>query len=98
LAEPSGLTRTPITWPLQELNMFYVLEAPANTNIPTHAHANDVFRYILEGEMVINGLVVNAGMWFVVRKGTKYAVTSKAGYKSIVAYKDICEVTGRAFN
>lgn len=94
LAEPSGLTRTPITWPLQNLNMFYVLEAPPCSNIPRHAHQSDIFRFIIEGELEINGQTVKTGTWMVVPKGTKYSISSKTGYKALVAYKDLCEVTG----
>ena len=53
LAEPSGLTRTPITWPLQDLNMFYVLEAPPCTDVPKHAHQSDIFRLVIEVELEI---------------------------------------------
>jgi hypothetical protein len=94
LAEPSGLTRTPITWPIQDLNMFYLLDAPPCTDVPQHAHQSDIFRLVIEGELVINGTEVKAGTWMVVPKGTLYSITSKTGYKALVAYKDLCEVTG----
>lgn len=94
LAEPSGLTRTPITWPLQDLNMFYVLDAPPCTDVPKHAHQSDIFRFVIEGELEINGHHVQTGTWMIVPKGTKYSITSKTGYKALVAYKDLCEVTG----
>lgn len=95
LAELSGLNRTPIPWPIDSLNMFYVLQAPPETHVPFHSHPSDVFRFILEGEMTLNGITVKAGMWCVVRKGTRYTVSSNDGYRSLVAYRDICEVTGR---
>jgi hypothetical protein len=50
---------------------------------------------VIEGELVINGVEVKAGTWMVVPKGTLYSITSKTGYKALVAYKDLCEVTGR---
>ena len=31
----------------------------------------------------------------VVPKGTKYSISSTNGYKALVAYKNVCEVTGR---
>jgi hypothetical protein len=74
--------------------MFYVLDAPSDTSIPTHAHSGDVFRYILEGDFAINGQRVEPGTWMVVRKGTAYRVHSDTGYKAIVAYQNVCEVTG----
>jgi hypothetical protein len=49
---------------------------------------------VIEGELVINGTEVKAGTWMVVPKGTLYSITSKTGYKALVAYKDLCEVTG----
>jgi hypothetical protein len=94
LEEPSGLTRTPITWPVQNLNMFYLLDAPPCTDVPQHAHQSDIFRLVIEGELVINGIEVKAGTWMLVPKGTLYSITSQTGYKALVAYKDLCEVTG----
>jgi hypothetical protein len=96
LEEPSGLTRKPITWPVQNLNMFYLLDAPPCTEVPKHSHQSDIFRLVIEGELVINGITVKAGTWMLVPKGTLYSITSQTGYKALVAYKDQCEVTGAA--
>lgn len=95
LKEPSGLSRLPIVWPVNQHNMFYVLEAPPNTDIPTHKHSGAVFRYIISGELYLNKMLIKAGMWCVVRKGTPYTVYSETGYTALVAYQDICEVTGQ---
>jgi hypothetical protein len=95
LEEPSGLSRLPIVWPVNQHNMFYVLEAPPNTDIPTHKHSGAVFRYIISGELYLNKMLIKAGMWCVVRKETPYTVHSETGYTALVAYQDICEVTGR---
>ena len=94
LEEPSGLSRIPITWPIQDLNMFYILDAPPCSDIPEHAHQSDIFRLVMEGDLEINGIEVKAGIWMLVTKGTQYSISSKTGYKALVAYKDVCEVTG----
>ena len=90
LKEDLGIQKVPISWPLYKYNMFFVVSVPARTVVPSHVHDEDVFRYVLEGTLKLNGRKIKAGEWFVVRAGTTYRIFTDTGYKAISGYTSIC--------
>ena len=59
--------RVPILWPLYEHSMFYITTLKAGTRVRTHQHAENVFRYVIDGEIDITvrkkTYSVKKGMW-----------------------------------
>lgn len=93
--EDRGITKTPLVWPLWDYKMFYVVDVPANVDIPKHSHDEAVFRILLSGSLTINGRAIDKpGTWYVVPSFTEYAISTKTGYSVLSAYTSNCR-TGR---
>src|SRR5712691_1191310 len=67
------IEKVPIGWPLYRQNMFYLVKVPAKKHVKRHSHDEDVFRFIVQGSLLLNGSIkIDAGMWFVIRANTPY--------------------------
>src|SRR2546423_1661086 len=64
-----GIKKLPIVWPLYQHNMFYIVTIPEGTRVRRHKHDEDVFRYIIEGSLIVTAenkrYEIREGMWFV---------------------------------
>lgn len=90
--------RVPILWPLFEHNMFYITTIRAGTRVRTHQHAENVFRYVIEGEIDITvgrrTYTVKKGMWVAVRAHTNYSLRTRSNpthAKVFTAYQYTCK-------
>lgn len=95
--DDDSIVKTPIAWPLWKHNLFYTVEVPAGKHIPRHSHAEDLFRYVLKGSLVVNGREIRAGEWFVIPKNMPYEIDTPDGYTTMAAYTSICQ-TSRGFD
>lgn len=93
--EDRGVRKTPLIWPLWDYKMGYVVEVPAGVSIPKHSHDEAVFRILISGSLIINGVKINKpGTWYVVPAFTEYKITTEKGYSVLSAYTTNCR-TGR---
>ena len=90
--------RVPILWPLYEHSMFYITTLKDGTRVRTHQHAENVFRYVIHGEIDIivksKTYTVKKGMWVAVRAHTNYSLTTRSnpsGAKVCSAYQYQCK-------
>lgn len=99
-ATPIGRRRNkwPILWPLFEHNMFYITTLRAGTHVRTHQHDENVFRYVIEGEIDITvgrkTYRVKKGMWVAVRAHTNYSLRTRSNpihAKIFAAYQYTCK-------
>lgn len=89
--ESDQIKKTPIGWSLADYNMFYIVDVPANTFVSPHAHDEDIFRVLIDGDLTINGVSIDKGDWFVVKAGTTYSIRTENGYKSFAGYGHWCQ-------
>jgi glyoxylate utilization-related uncharacterized protein len=79
------IPKVPILWPLYEHMMFYITTIKAGTRVRTHQHAENVFRYVIDGEIEIavkrKTYRVTKGMWVAVRAHTNYSLTTRGNSK-----------------
>jgi quercetin dioxygenase-like cupin family protein len=94
-----GIKKVPIVWPLYQHNMFYIVTFPPATRIPKHRHDEDVFRYVIEGSLIVTAenktYEVDEGMWIVVRANTEYSIAARSNPQAcvaLVAYTNGCPV------
>jgi quercetin dioxygenase-like cupin family protein len=87
-----------ILWPLYEHNMFYITTLKPGTRVRTHQHAENVFRYVIDGEIDITvkgkTYTVKKGMWVAVRAHTNYSLTTRSNptsAKICSAYQYTCK-------
>ena len=89
--------KLPILWPLFEHNMFYITTLKPGFRVRTHRHAENVFRYVIDGEIDITvgrrTYAVTKGMWVAVRAHTNYSLAagSNPGAKIFAAYQYTCK-------
>jgi quercetin dioxygenase-like cupin family protein len=101
--EPLGhgnIKRLPILWPLYEHSMFYITTLKAGTRVQTHQHAENVFRYVIDGAIDVTvkekTYRVKKGMWIAVRANTNYSLATRSNPTSatlLSAYQYQCKVT-----
>jgi quercetin dioxygenase-like cupin family protein len=92
-ARPIGrgnVKRLPILWPLYEHSMFYITTLKAGTRVRRHQHAENVFRYVIDGEIDITvkkkTYTVKKGMWVAVRAHTNYSLATRTNPKDTKIY------------
>ena len=85
-----AIEKYPIAWPLYRHFMFYRVVVPAGKLVPLHSHEEDIFRLVIQGSLKVNNIAIEQGMWFVVRAGTEYEISTVSGYVALSAYKYIC--------
>lgn len=96
LQEGNGITKTPLVWPLIDYKMFYITTVPKNTKVERHSHIENVFRLVISGSLSINGKMVQAGEWFVVKRNTPYEIITETGYQALSGYGMACQTGGGA--
>ena len=90
--------RMPILWRLYEHTMFYITTIEAGTDVETHCHPENVFRYVIDGaiDIVVDGrsYSVSQGMWIVVRANTNYSLVTRSNphVKVFSAYQYTCKI------
>jgi len=95
LKEDRGVRKTPVTWPLWDYKMFYIVDVPAKTTVPKHSHDEAVFRILISGSLTVNRVHIDEpGTWWVVPEFTEYEITTETGYKLLSSYVSHC-TTGR---
>ena len=99
-ARPIGHRRNklPILWPLYEHSMFYITTLKPGTHVQTHQHDENVFRYVIEGEIDLivkrKTYTVKKGMWVAVRAHTNYSLRTRSNptqAKIFAAYQYTCK-------
>lgn len=74
-----------ILWPLYEHSMFYITTLKNGTRVRTHQHDENVFRYVIHGEIDIivksKTYTVKKGMWVAVRAHTNYSLVARTNPK-----------------
>ncbi|HEY8699104.1 MAG TPA: cupin domain-containing protein [Rhizomicrobium sp.] len=94
LREGHGVRKTPVVWPLWDYKMFYIVDVPADTDLPSHSHDEAVFRVLLSGSLTINGRrIAEPGTWYVVPAYTEYRIATKTGYRAMSCYVRMCRTT-----
>ncbi|PYI77247.1 MAG: hypothetical protein DMF04_06770 [Verrucomicrobia bacterium] len=88
--------RRPILWRLYEHTMFYITTLAPGTIVETHQHNENVFRYVIDGAIVVRvegkpPYRVSQGMWIAVRANTYYSLEAR-GTTLLSAYQYQCKV------
>jgi hypothetical protein len=89
--EADDIIKTPIAWPLLDYKMFYIVSTKPGLKVEPHSHDESIFRLLIEGDLVVNGISIEVGEWFLVEAGTTYSIESKNGYTAMSAYTSICQ-------
>jgi len=58
--------------------------------VPFHRHSGPIFNFITSGSLVINGVALIKGDWYLVPPGVAYELSSTTGYDAFFAYVWSC--------
>lgn len=91
LKEANRVQKTPVTWPLWDYKMFYVVDVPPKATVPKHSHDEAIFRILISGSLTVNGVFIDTpGTWWVVPAFTEYEIKTDTGYKLLSGYVSHC--------
>lgn len=54
----------------------FITSATAGAVLPEHSHKRDLFRMVIAGSMLVNGVELKPGDWMYVPKGVPYSYTA----------------------
>jgi len=90
--EDGGVKKTPVVWSLIDYKMFYIVEVPSGATIAKHSHDEAIFRILISGSLILNGITIDKpGTWYVVPAFTEYEIVSKEGYTVFSGYGMACQ-------
>ena len=52
--EDLTIRKEPILWSLSDYHLFYVVTVPPGKHIPKHSHDEAIFRFIAQGNLLVN--------------------------------------------
>ncbi|AUP80047.1 cupin domain-containing protein [Flavivirga eckloniae] len=87
---PNKISKQVIPIDFAHYQMAIVTKVEPNVLVDTHMHEEPVFRYVIEGEFKLNGMLHKAGDWVLVPSRTPYRVVSEKGYTVFSEYGDKC--------
>lgn len=87
---PGRITKTVIPIDLARYRMTVVARVEPGVKVELHAHEEPVFRYVVEGELTLNGVNYESGDWILVSSKTPYEVFTKSGYTVLEDYGCKC--------
>ena len=55
---------------------FFITVAEPGAIVPTHEHKRDLFRFVISGSIITNGIELKSGDWMFVPKGVPYGYSA----------------------
>ncbi|MBU3005745.1 cupin domain-containing protein [Paraglaciecola arctica] len=72
-------------------NLDIITEVDPGTIIPKHKHDEPVLRYVMDGEMELNGVTYVPGDWVIVPANVPYQIQTRLGYRILSRYSENCK-------
>lgn len=87
---PGRITKKVIPIDFDHVRMSIFTKVEPNVKVDTHMHEEPVFRFVIEGELVLNNIKYVPGDWVLVPGKTPYNVTTDIGYSVLAEYGAKC--------
>ena len=81
-SEPLGVIHDDIPVNLTGLGHVRLTEVKPNTKVETHSHPSPTFRFVMDGDLTIEGKTYTKGDWLAIPTNYEYSVETKNGYAS----------------
>lgn len=80
---------------ISKFNIMVLTEVQAGQVVKSHSHKDEpIFRFIISGNLLLNGTPYEAGDWVIVPTGMPYEITTEGGYTTMAPYCMSCEQNG----
>ena len=87
---PGRIQKSVIPLDFSYYQMAILTKVEAGVTVGRHSHAEPVFRFVLKGDLTINGIEHGLGDWILVPSDTPYEVSTKTGYTILANYGQKC--------
>ena len=87
---PNRIDKSLIPIDFAMFRLMSVTTVGPGVRVAPHSHNEPVFRFFLEGSVVLNGVHYKAGDWLLIPKDTDYELETKDGYTALVDYGMRC--------
>ena len=87
---PGKISKSVIPIDFRDYRMMVVTNVSAGQIVDTHRHEESVFRYVVSGEMILNGTSYSSSDWVLVPANTPYRIESPLGYVVVASYGVKC--------
>ncbi|HCF4146256.1 cupin domain-containing protein [Pseudomonas aeruginosa] len=87
---PNRIDKSLIPIDFKKFRLMSVTTVSAGVTVVPHSHDEPVFRFILNGSLVLNGVLYEAGDWMLIPKDMEYELNTEEGYTALVDYGVKC--------
>lgn len=81
---PPGFQQWQLPIKLSGETYFFMTVAEAGAVVPTHSHKRDLFRIVVWGSIIYNGIELKVGDWMFVPKGVPYSFSAALNPGAII--------------
>jgi mannose-6-phosphate isomerase-like protein (cupin superfamily) len=81
---PPGFQQWQLPVKLSGETFFFLTVAEPGAVVPTHSHKRDLFRIVVSGSIITNGIELKAGDWMFVPKGVDYSFSAALNPGAII--------------
>jgi mannose-6-phosphate isomerase-like protein (cupin superfamily) len=81
---PPGFQQWQLPVKLSGETFFLLTVAEPGAVVPTHSHKRDLFRIVVSGSIITNGIELKAGDWMFVPKGVEYSFSAALNPGAII--------------
>jgi len=81
---PPGFQQWQLPIKLSGETYFFLTVAEAGAVVPTHSHKRDLFRIVVWGAIIFNGIELKVGDWMFVPKGVPYSFSASLNPGAII--------------
>ena len=83
---PPGFQSWQIPVALEGPAIFFLTVAEPGATVPTHSHKRDLFRFVISGSILTNGIELKPGDWMFVPRGTPYSYSAALNPGAIITH------------
>jgi hypothetical protein len=87
---PGRIKKSVIPIDFAYYRMGILTKVEAGVTVGIHQHAEPVFRFVIAGDLTINGIKHKSGDWVLVPSNTPYEVRTRNGYTILASYGMKC--------
>jgi len=87
---PNRIDKSLIPIDFKRFRLMSVTTVSAGVTVVPHSHNEPVFRFILSGSLVLNGVRYETGDWMLIPKDMVYELNTEEGYTALVDYGGKC--------
>lgn len=91
----NGISKHVLPIDMSSFSIAVISEVVPGRRVALHKHDDEPqFRYVMSGDLTLNGVEYHSGDWVIVPIGIEYEVSTIAGYTTMAGYGMSCQCSG----